>query len=844
MNARINCFLPFSCWDEALPTIAELRQSPLVGTIFLLCPERPDPSTPTPDGCQVLPCFGPITHFGNLRLMDLCMRGEYCLLFTSPRPVRLGHRAVERMLRVAEDCRAGIVYADHYVEDEGVRTLHPLIDYQAGSLRSDFDMGTVLMVHQQVVRVAGQLPEHLGMEGQMRYAAFYALALAVHAVGRPLPVHISEPLYTIDRTDRRTSGERQFDYVNPAQADVQREMEVVFTQYLRETGAYIPHTELFSPDLTEGSFPVEASVIIPVKNRVRTIADAVRSALSQQTDFGYNVIVIDNHSTDGTTELLATLAKEDARLVHLTPTRTDLGIGGCWSLAVHHPQCGRFAVQLDSDDLYSGTDTLAKMVAAFYQQRAAMVIGSYRMTDFDLNTLPPGVIDHREWTEENGHNNLLRVNGAGAPRAFFTPVLRREVEIPNISYGEDYAMALAISRTYRIGRVWDVVYLCRRWEGNSDANLPQSRQNENNLLKDKLRTIELNARLCDKDINLFNPLQPAQGRRKVTSRSRFIIRENTKRIHSATADITRVNERPCFLCPSERPQEQRPVGRMRNYTLLPNPYPVLEDHITVVANSHVPQRFVPQIGTLLNLITAVKEGYVAFYNGPLCGASAPDHAHLQIGYTNSLPLTNYYGHEEKVAATPVEYPALLEEVTLLTHYACPVFKVTAPAPVPSSAPLLRMLIDCLPQHEGEPEPRMNILCQRNHYGYDLYVIPRSKHRPDCYYAEGTERLLVSPATLELAGLFPIARPEDYDKMNERTAKRIISEVALGWDEAHLVAARLKERLSHYEEYLTPGDHDLAEKMNSLMESYLDSDMEDYLDGDMEDYLDDDTDLPL
>lgn len=836
MNARINCFLPFSCWDEALPTIAELRQSPLVGTIFLLCPERPDSATPTPEGCQVLPCFGPITHFGNLRLMDLCMRGEYCLLFTSPRPVRLGHRAVERMLRVAEDCRAGIVYADHYVEDEGVRTLHPLIDYQAGSLRSDFDMGTVLMVHQQVVRVAGQLPEHLGMEGQMRYAAFYALALAVHAVGRPLPVHISEPLYTIDRTDRRTSGEKQFDYVNPAQADVQREMEVVFTQYLRETGAYIPHTELFSPDLTEGSFPVEASVIIPVKNRVRTIADAVRSALSQQTDFGYNVIVIDNHSTDGTTELLATLAKEDARLVHLTPTRTDLGIGGCWSLAVHHPQCGRFAVQLDSDDLYSGTDTLAKMVAAFYQQRAAMVIGSYRMTDFNLNTLPPGVIDHREWTEENGHNNLLRVNGAGAPRAFFTPVLRREVEIPNISYGEDYAMALAISRTYRIGRVWDVVYLCRRWEGNSDANLPQSRQNENNLLKDKLRTIELNARLCDKDINLFNPLQPAQGRRKVTSRSRFIIRENTHRIHSATADIHRVSERPCFLCPSERPQEQRPVGRMRNYTLLPNPYPVLEDHITVVANSHVPQRFVPQIGTLLNLITAVKEGYVAFYNGPLCGASAPDHAHLQIGYIDSLPLTNYYGHEEKVATTPVEYPALLEEVTLLTHYACPVFKVTAPAPVPSSAPLLRMLIDCLPQHEGEPEPRMNILCQRNHYGYDLYVIPRSKHRPDCYYAEGTERLLVSPATLEMAGLFPIARPEDYDKMNERTAKRIISEVALGWDEAHLVAARMKERLSRYEEYLTPGDHDLAEKMNSLMESYLDSDTEDY--------LDDDTDLPL
>lgn len=816
MNARINCFLPFSCWDEALTTIAELRQSPAVGTIFLLCPETPDPSTPTPEGCQVLHSFSPIGHFGNLRLVEQCMRGEYCLMLTAPRPVRLGHRAVERMLRVAEDCRAGIVYADHYVEDEGVRTLHPLIDFQAGSLRSDFDMGTLLMVHHTVVRAAAQLPEQVGMEAQMRYAAFYALALAFHAVERPLPVHISEPLYTIDRTDRRTSGERQFDYVNPAQAEVQREMEVVFTQFLRETGAYIPRLDLVSPDLTEGTFPVEASVIIPVKNRARTIADAVRSALSQQTDFDYNVIVIDNHSTDGTTEILAALAKEDPRLVHLTPTRTDLGIGGCWSLAVHHPQCGRFAVQLDSDDLYSGTDTLAKMVGAFYQQRAAMVIGSYRMTDFDLNTLPPGVIDHREWTEENGHNNLLRVNGAGAPRAFFTPVLRREVEIPNISYGEDYAMALAISRTYRIGRVWDVVYLCRRWEGNSDANLPQTRQNENNLLKDKLRTIELNARRSDKDIPLYNTLQPAQGRQKVTSRSRFIIRENPKRIHSATADIDRVNERPCFLCPSGRPQEQRPVGRLRNYTLLPNPYPVLDDHITVVANSHVPQRFVPQINTLLTLVSEFTEGYIAFYNGPLCGASAPDHAHLQAGHTDTLPLADYCGHEERVVSTPMDYPALLEEVTLLTQYACPVFKVTAPTPVPTSAPLLRMLIDCLPQHEGEPEPRMNILCLQSYYGYDLFLIPRSKHRPDCYYAEGTARLLVSPATLEMAGLFPIARPEDYDRMNERTAKQIISEVGISWDEAHLVAARMKERLSHYEEYLTPSDHDLNEKMYALM----------------------------
>ena len=822
MNPRINCFLPFSCWAEALPTIEELRQSPSVGTIFLLCPERPDDTTPTPEGCQVLHSFSPIGHFGNLQLVNQCRRGEYCLIVTSPKPVKLGHRAIERMLRVAEDTRAGIVYADHYVQDEGVRTPHPLIDFQPGSLRSDFDMGTLLLVHHTVVDAAAKLPGHLSREAEMRYAGLYALALSTVVAGKPRPVHISEPLYTIDRTDRRTSGEKQFDYVNPAQAEVQREMEVVFTQYLHEVGAYIPHTDLFTPDLTEGTFPVEASVIIPVKNRVRTIADAVRSALSQEADFPFNVIVVDNHSTDGTTQLLAGLAKEDNRLVHLTPDRDDLGIGGCWSLAIHHEQCGRFAVQLDSDDLYSGPDTLRKMVSAFYEQGAAMIIGSYRMTDFDLNTLPPGVIDHKEWTAENGHNNLLRVNGAGAPRAFFTPVLRRDVEIPNISYGEDYAMALAISRTYRIGRVWDVVYLCRRWEGNSDANLDTARVNANNLLKDKLRTIELHARIGDEDIELTNPLEPTEGRKKVTSRSQFIIRENPRRIQSATADITRVNERACFLCPENRPQDQLPVGRMRNYTLLPNPYPVLTDHVTIVANSHTPQRFLPQASTLISLVLKASENVVAFYNGPLCGASAPDHAHLQAGRIDALPLADYYGGEKEVAFTPKEYFPLLEHVTLLTHYACPVFKVTSPTMTPTSSPLLRMLIDCLPMVEGEPEPRMNVLCQRGYDGYELYVIPRSKHRPDCYYAEGSKQLLVSLATLEMAGLFPIARTQDYDQMNERTAKRIISEVGISQAEAEAVAARLQASMSRYEEYLTPSDRDLNDKMQTLMKQYMDN----------------------
>lgn len=820
MNPRLNCFLPFSCWDEALPTIAELRKSPSVGTIFLLCTKRPDPSTPVPQGCQVMMGFSPLGHFGNINLMEQCSRGEYVLLVTTPRTLRLGQRAVERMLKVAEQTRAGLVYADHYVEDEGVRSLHPLTDFLPGSLRSDFDMGALLMVHHRVVKAAAQLPRHLGREGEMYYAGLYALNLSTFVAAMPRPVHICEPLYTIDRTDRRPSGERQFDYVSPTQAAVQREMEVVCTQYLREAGAYITPQELFEPDLTEGTFPVEASVIIPVKNRERTIADAVRSALAQQADFPFNVIVVDNHSTDGTTAILQSLAAEDPRLVHLIPERDDLAIGGCWSLAIHDERCGRFAVQLDSDDLYSGTDTLQKMVAAFYEQRAAMVIGSYRMTDFDLKELPPGVISHREWTPENGHNNLLRVNGAGAPRAFFTPVLRRDVEIPNISYGEDYAMTLAISRTYRIGRVWDVVYLCRRWEGNSDANLDIARLNANNYLKDQLRTAELTARINDRDIILDNPTYPLHGRRKSTHRTHFQVFEAPARIKSATADPEKAATRPCFLCPENRFQEQVPLGRLRNFTVLPNPFPALPDHVTIVADTHTPQRFLPLIQPMLDLVVQLEAGCFVFYNGPHCGASAPDHAHLQAARLPEIPLLDFFPSEEVIATTPIEYTSLHEQVGLVQGYPCPVFRVSSDCPAPHSAPLLRMLIDTLPREEGEPEPRINVLARKLEYGYEVYVIPRQKHRPDRYYASENKRILVSPAALEMAGIFPIVRAQDYDRMSGRLVTDILREVGIHSGQAILVKAELKEALSRYEDYLTPFDIELNKQLNTIYEGFL------------------------
>lgn len=235
-------------------------------------------------------------------------------------------------------------------------------------------------------------------------------------------------------------------------------------------------------------------MIIPVKNRVKTIDDAIRSVLGQETGFRYNIIVVDNHSDDGTTELLQQLSAQHPELIHYIPPRHDLGIGGCWNEAVMHPSCGKFAVQLDSDDLYIDSRVLETIVRNFYAQNCAMLVGSYRMVNFKLEEIPPGIIDHREWTPENGHNNALRINGLGAPRAFYTPVIR-ELKFPNVSYGEDYAVGLAISGEYRIGRIYEPLYLCRRWDENSDASLDIQRLNTYNSYKDKLRTLEIAKRI-------------------------------------------------------------------------------------------------------------------------------------------------------------------------------------------------------------------------------------------------------------------------------------------------------------------------------------------------------------
>lgn len=420
----------------------------------------------------------------SLREIASGVKTKYVLLYQKAASCDMSEDALARMVRVADDTGALMVYADHYVVKDGIREAHPLIDLQEGALRDDFDFGTVTLVRTDVLR---EFTERQSREYE--YAALYAFRLYMQRKG--LIFHLSEYLYTSEMLDMRKSGEKQFDYVNPRNREVQIEMEQAVTEHLTIIGALVDNKKYKEPQFTLGDFPVEASVIIPVFNREKTIADAVRSALSQEASFEYNVIVVDNHSTDNTGKILREIS--DPRLVVIVPERTDLCIGGCWNEAVYSKYCGRFAVQLDSDDLYSGTDTLQRIVDCFHEQRTGMVIGSYRMCDFDLQTLPPGIIDHREWTDDNGANNALRINGLGAPRAFFTPLLR-EVGFPNTSYGEDYALGLWFSRTYRIGRIYDELYLCRRWGGNSDADLCIDKLNKNNSYKDKLRTIELLAR--------------------------------------------------------------------------------------------------------------------------------------------------------------------------------------------------------------------------------------------------------------------------------------------------------------------------------------------------------------
>ena len=457
---RIDCFVPSADTAAMLSSEPEVRAASTVD-------------------------FASLRSTASVKSIAADSEAEFTLICTKSTELKLVAFALERMLQIADSTGASMVYADHFFMKGDAVEQAPVIDCQFGSLRDDFDFGSVLLYRTSVLRQAVS-----EMDVDYKYAALYDLRLRASRLGAL--EHINEYLYYEVETDTRASGEKLFDYVDPRNRAVQIEMERACTAHLKAIGGYL-EPNFLDIDPACGDFRFEASVVIPCKNRVRTIGDALRSALSQVTDFPYNVIVVDDNSTDGTVDVIRSF-ESDSKLIYIAQDPSYHAIGGNWNAAIHHPLCGRYAIQLDSDDMYHDATTVQKFVDAFRTQKCAMVVGTYRMTDFALNTLPPGIIDHREWTPDNGRNNALRINGLGAPRGFYVPLLR-EINFPVTKYGEDYAVGLRVSREYQIGRIYDVVYDCRRWDDNSDASLSIEKTNANNLYKDRIRTWELKARI-------------------------------------------------------------------------------------------------------------------------------------------------------------------------------------------------------------------------------------------------------------------------------------------------------------------------------------------------------------
>ena len=802
MREKIDLFLPFEALEKGEETLFELHENKTVQHINLLVSSDFASQHQVPEGCTFV-VIDRMESSNTVMSIAENTDADYLLLCTRMTSVRWGLYALERFLRTADDTGAVMVYSDHYSLEEGALTKHPAIDYQAGSLRDDFDFGSLWLIKSQA------LLDYVAQTDRVdyQYAGLYDLRLYLSRKGEIF--HLNEYLYTEAELDTRKSGEKQFDYVNPRNREVQIEMERACTAHLEKVGAIVDTNFYRQPDFDEQDFACEASVVIPVFNREKTIADAVKSALSQKTNFPYNVIVVNNHSTDSTGEILDSI--DDERLIQIVPGRTDLGIGGCWNVAVNSDHCGKFAVQLDSDDLYSSPKTLQKIVDAFHEQKAAMIIGSYRMCDFDLNTLPPGLIDHKEWTEDNGCNNALRINGLGAPRAFFTPLVR-QIQFPNTSYGEDYALGLAFSRRYRIGRIYDELYLCRRWGGNSDAALSVERVNANNLYKDRLRTMELKARqqmlqgkadiMEDSSISRFFNRQLEMwedARHRFRDLKHVEVRQlsdqlkvqfNPARIVSTGAKIDKhtLGERPCFLCERNRPKEQMTKQIDDHFQLLVNPFPILPVHFTIPATKHQPQSIYRHYGEMHRLLSLHSE-LMVFYNGPKCGASAPDHLHFQAGTSGVLPLqTNW----QRLSRNLTDVISLTDEekISVLRDFLVPAFVIISKSEE-SDEELFHRLYRSMPMRGDESEPMMNIISWRKGDEFISVVIPREKHRPDAYFAEGEAQMMVSPGALDMAGLIITPREEDFSKINLDKATALLRECGISAEKMEAIVSNLK-----------------------------------------------------
>lgn len=827
-NTAIDAFVLYADAETTAVTLKQLKDEPLVRMIYVLM--RGDESCPF-EGCEVIR-VDDYRSSSTIKKMTDVLRGQYALVCTAKTSVTFGYRAIHRMWSVASNVDSAVVYADRYVVKNGETIKYPTMDFYCGSVRDDFDFGSVMLFK------ASTLQEYVKdfPNEDYKYSGWYDVQLfCSRRKPQTALFHIHEFLYTEEELDLRTSGEKQFDYVDPRNRDVQKERELVCTKHLKLIGSCIETESIVDVAVERYDFDREASVIIPVRNRVKTIEDAIRSALSQRTTFDFNVMVVDNLSTDGTTEVIQKLVAEDTRVVHIIPTRKDLGIGGCWSLAFNDARCGRFAVQLDSDDLYSGTDTLQRIVDKFYEERCAMVIGSYRMCNFQLETLPPGLIDHREWTPENGRNNALRINGLGAPRAFFTPLLR-EVGMPNTSYGEDYAVGLAFCRKYKIGRIYDELYLCRRWEGNSDASLTPDQVTRNNIYKDSIRTIEIIERqrlneywqgeVTDDIANkLFETQLPVWEKARENYERlndvsvlemekegcRLSAQYNPARIVStgAKVDAATLKQRPCFLCEANRPEEQISSPLLKRYYLLLNPNPILPKHFTVPLRHHRKQQILEHYEDMVEIASRLKEMFV-FYNGPLCGASAPDHMHFQAGSRGVVPLERDWqelynpnlsriwpvSEEECKEATNMHLAADSMGVFSLRNYICPGIVIITRTPH-ANKQLFEKVYRSLPVREGETEPMMNVVAWSQLSATEgderivSVIIPRAKHRPDCYFKEGDEQVLVSPGALDMGGLLITPRKCDFDKMNAELAKSIIQECGITPDEESEIVMKFK-----------------------------------------------------